>query len=503
MKLFRLDALGKVASCFAPPLVLTGLGAAGWLGHAYHWNFAHAVEAVHQPALSAESLEKPAHAAGSGKCVGADCPRPASSNLPDIQFTSAEGAKSCGTATAVVSAAPMDDYVTANAVVGYDQTRLAQLALRVPGIVSHVERRLGDHVKTGDPLVIIDSADVGEAKTQLLEACLVYKLKSQHLQRLSEVRHAIPQREYAEACAACELARAQRFNALQKLINLGFSLGLDQLESSSADDLAGRLHLLGLPASYEPTTASYNLIPLVAPFAGVVTTCEVVRGESVEPLKPLYAVADTSRMWIHLNVRQDDAARLKIGAPVIFESDLISRPVQGTLTWIGTEIDQRTRTIQARAEADNPLLDDSPQSADTRRLLQAGAFGSAKILIERHPATAVVPNDAVHWQWEIGRDIVFVCMDDGCTFAPRVVHKGLVHDGYVQILSGLEPGDRIVTAGSRVLSTELSEHLQKQIGDNAMAVRNFRHSQELAQDSPSNPLQDESSKCSLTSFPGP
>lgn len=498
--------LSGIVSWISPLVVLSTVGAIGWCGHTYHWNFAHALEAFRESGDSPElreSTDSPEPSSAPAELFAIE-PASNSSGLPAIQFTSAVAARDCGAAIAAVQTGAMDDRVTANASIGYDQSRLAQLSVRVTGSVSRVERRLGDYVKAGETLALIDSADVGAAKTDLLEACLVYKLKTQHVERLAEIPRAIPQKQYIEAKADCELARARRFNALQKLNNLGFALTLDQLKSASADALAEKLQNLGLTAdACGPTTASYNLVPVVAPFDGIVTSCEIVQGESVEPLKTIYVVADTRRMSINLDVREDDAASLRIGAPVVFETNLIPKPVHGVLTWIGTGIDPHTRTIQARAETDNPLLDASPESHGTRRLLQEGTFGTAQILVHQHPATAVVPKDAVQYQWEIGRDVVFRADQDGHTFEPQVVQTGLVRNGYVEILDGLKAGDRIVTAGTRLLSTELAEYLQEHVGDNATAVRNFRHGQELVQGSPSNRLKDVNSKCSPPSFAGP
>jgi cobalt-zinc-cadmium efflux system membrane fusion protein len=105
--------------------------------------------------------------------------------------------------------------------------------------------------------------------------------------------------------------------------------------------------------------------------------------------------------------------------------------------------------------------------------LQVNAFGTAHILVNSNPASVVVPNDALHWQWEIGREVVFLPSGDGRRFVPRVVRKGVVRDGYVQIIDGVNPGDQVVTAGSRILSSELSKLLEKRLGDNAEAVRDF------------------------------
>src|SRR5204863_3749220 len=121
---------------------------------------------------------------------------------------------------------------------------------------------------------------------------------------------------------------------------------------------------------------------------------------------------------INLDVRQEDVARLRLGATVLFQGGENQPAIPATLTWIGTGIDSRTRTIQARAEADNPLAESGAAGTNARRLLQANAFGSAQISIGSNPAAVVVRNDALHWQWEIWRQVVFVSSLDGGRFEP-------------------------------------------------------------------------------------
>jgi len=456
-----------IVSWLSSLLVLSVLAAIGWWGHANHWQFSHSKHASSAVETSAgHSLPDPAQSAEERPEI-----RPVAGELPEIAFSSAAGAKMVGIETSPVILKTMNEEIFANGTVEYDQTKVAQLSLRVGGTVWRVEKRLGDEVTRGEPLAIIDSAAVGEAKADLLEACVVYRLKSQHLARISQIKDAIAGREIIEVEAATELARTQRSTALQKLINLGFRLSPKELESLSPEELGNRLHVLGLPESLHEETMSNNQIPLVAPFSGIVTKCDIVQGESIEPARPFYVVADTSQMWIQLNVRQDDANRLKLGTPVRFISDMQAVPVTGTLTWIGTAIDPRTRTVQARAQVDNPLREEN----GTGRRLAAGTFGTARILLESRSGALAIPDNALHWQWEIGEEVVFVAEEEGKTFRPQIVEKGLLRDGYVQILQGLQTGARVVTSGSRVLAAELSEHLQAEVGENADAVRTFHH----------------------------
>ncbi len=452
-------------------LVFATLIGIGWWGHVYHWTlpklFAPEAAAQHAPVPRAES-----------KVSRVASPTPPQAGvlleqLPAIEFSSVDATRNCGIETTVARRQSMNNVVVATGSVGYDQTLIAQLSSRVPGVVWRVEKRLGDFVQRGEVLVIIDSAEVGAAKASLLEAAVVYQLKRQTRQRLAEAQNAVAVRSLREAEAAEEVARAQRFNALQRLLNLGFSLHLNEIDGLSSDAIAERLHLLGLPESLDATTASANLIPMIAPFTGIITHCDVVRGEIVDPSKSQYVVADTSRMWINLDIRHEDCPRLRLGSTVVFRSDGGLKPVSGTLTWIGTEINPRTRTVQARAEVNNPCLEDADNERTARRVLQVNAFGSAEIVVSTNPDTVVVPSDAMHWQWELGCDIVFVPTDGGRRFEPRLVRKGLVRDDVVQVLNGLTAGEPVVTGGSRILLSELSEALQDRWGDNDSAVRGF------------------------------
>ncbi len=469
----RLQHIRARAARWLPNLlVFAALGCLGWWGHAHHWTIPRFSELF--AGAEAPPTLTPPQAASERRSL--------SLRLPVIDFGSAEAAKNCGIETSVAIERSIDEVVTANGVVGYDETRLAQLATRVPGIVWRVEKRLGDTVVAGDVLMIVDSAEVGNAKAMLLEAAVVYNSKAKLVERLEGIQGLVAGRELREAEAAREVSRAQRFNAFQKLVNLGFALRLEEIADLPTNELADQLHLLGLPPSLAAGTDSANLIPLRAPFEGVVTNCEVVRGEAVDSARPQYVIADMRRMWINLDVREEDSAKLSISTAVLFNGEGGALPVNGILTWIGTEIDPRTRMIQARAEVDNPLQLD-PKNGHPGRLLRVNSFGTAQILVSKNPLTVVVPDDALHWQWELEKQVVFVPSADNRSFEPRIVRTGLVRDEQAQVLEGLKPGDRVVTTGTRILASELSAQLQKQSGDNSDAVRDFGPEHEAASSS--------------------
>ena len=102
-----------------------------------------------------------------------------------IQFASIEAIDKAGIDIAVVDQRPLVEAITANGEIIYDQTHLAHLASRVPGTVWRVEKQVGEAVRKGDILALVDSAEVGKAKSELLQAIADLRLKQGNVDRLA------------------------------------------------------------------------------------------------------------------------------------------------------------------------------------------------------------------------------------------------------------------------------------------------------------------------------
>ncbi len=471
-------------------LVFGVLGGIGYWGYVFHWTIPQFSELVDADEAKAREVlpPNPANPAPSVPLAGRKSAEPtADDKLPPVRFASAEAIAKTGIELAAAENMAMDEFVVANGVVSYDRTRLAELSVRVPGRVWRVEKHIGDPIRKGDVLAIVESAEVGRAKSDFVEALVLHRLAEQTLARLNEVPDVVTIRAIHEAKGKCELARVRRFNAMQTLANLGLPIKLDSFAGLTEEEAASKLHFLGLPEpivkSLDAGACSANLIPLTAPFDAIVTESNVVVGEMVTSETPQFVISDVSRMWLKLDVRQEDARKLHLGQKLMFSVNGMPGEIPSTLTWIGTEIDPKTRTVQARAEVANPLLA-PPRSAVPltltaypgpakprvsaagnaagQRLLKANAFGTARIRCRENPQAVVAPSLAVQWQWEKSQYIVFVPSADGLSFRARRVQPGLERNGYTEILEGLEPGESVVISGSRMLTAELSETLEEQ-----------------------------------------
>lgn len=366
--------------------------------------------------------------------------------FPAVQLASGEVLRLAGVETGKVESKPFSETVSANAELRYDMTRYAQIVARVSGLVLTVRAEVGQRVATGDVLALVDSAEVGRLKAELLQAAAQVDVRSKAAERS---RVAVEKRfgtdaELQEAQAAFREAQIRSYNARQALINFG--LPVPELKPGEIPSEAD-LQLLGLPKSIaeslDPGTTTANLSPIVSPLEGVVVSRSLVAGEAVEAGKSLFAVADTRRMWVVADLPLNEVARVKLGQDLEFTAEgLQGEPVRGRVSWISTEVDERTRTVQVRADIENP---------DGR--LFANVFGRARITVRKSEASLVVPKNAV--QTQDGSHVVFVRANDE-VFETREVALGAETDGFVEILTGVFPSETVATTGSYVLAAQLN-----------------------------------------------
>jgi multidrug resistance efflux pump len=162
--------------------------------------------------------------------------------------------------------------------------------------VWRVEKHLGDTVRRGDVLVIVESSDVGRLKAEFLNALVAFETKREQLAILEEVKGAVLGRQIRETKSALREARIHLTNAEQALVNLGFELSVADFEKLDDDQRAVRIRTLGLgPDVREGTDRSRitsNLLPLRAPFGGTIIGRDAALGEIVEASRPIFEVAD-------------------------------------------------------------------------------------------------------------------------------------------------------------------------------------------------------------------
>ncbi len=368
-----------------------------------------------------------------------------------LQFVDAAAVEKAGIDVEPVQTERVVESLTANGEITYDETQLARLTPRVMGFVTKVLKNVGDPVREGELVALIDSAEVGRLKGTLLEALAQLDLERDIFQRIAPLArdNVVAGQELITVQKAVEQAKIRVVQTAQALNNLGFDTSIvSELTAQTANQRADLLRYLGIPAELRPKIQTNNLLPVFATLDGVVTKREVVSGEVVETSDLLFEFANTGRMWLTLQVLEEDAHLIDIGQAVSFRPEGFDVPIAGTLSWISTNIDPQTRTVSVRAVVDN---------ADGR--LRSESFGTGEIILRDEPEAIVVPSAAIQWDGNclvaFVRDKDYFQDDVHKVFHVRPVRVGVRTEETTEVIVGLVPGEVVVTDGSGVLRSQL------------------------------------------------
>lgn len=324
-----------------------------------------------------------------------------------------------------------------NGTVDYDENRLVHIASNVAGRIDSIPVDLGARIRAGQPLIWIESAELGHAREGFLRALSELKTASRSYDRARRLvgAKAISQGEF-QTREGDFLAKKAAADAAERAL---------QLSGETAAELAR----LRAAVEQDGGAASFQVprVAIRAPFAGRVIERKVTPGTLVQGMQPLMTLADLSRVRVFLQVYEKDVALLRENLPVrILAEAYPQETFTGRLDFLGGGVDEGTRSIRMRASVENPL-----------EKLRPGMFVKAQIEVpkperETHPVLAV-PQAAL--QTLEGRTNVFVQIADG-KFTRRVVETGHSFEGFTEVLSGIRVGDQVVTEGSFVLKSEFA-----------------------------------------------
>jgi RND family efflux transporter, MFP subunit len=177
-----------------------------------------------------------------------------------------------------------------------------------------------------------------------------------------------------------------------------------------------------------------------SPVTGFVTDRKAFPQTSVTPDTELYTVSDLSQVWATADIFEYEVPFVHIGQRVTFTlSYYPGKPYTGTISYIYPTVDPQTRTVKVRVDLPNPDFTLKPQM-----------FADAQLKVN-YGVQVLVPQEAV---LDSGNAQQVFVVHDGDTFEPRKVTVGPVVDGKVAILSGLKPGEKIVSSGNFLIDSE-------------------------------------------------
>jgi cobalt-zinc-cadmium efflux system membrane fusion protein len=368
--------------------------------------------------------------------------------LARVEFGSAEAVERAGIDVTPVWTSPLTEEVAGPGEVRFDPARVARVPARAGGVVRRVLKAAGDPVRAGEVLAVVESAEVGKAKAEFQQALVQARHRGRARDDLAGAKAATSPAAVREAEAAVKEAAVRVLAAAQALANLGLPVEAEDFRGLAPAEVVTRLRGLGTGAAAPGDAAAANLLPVRAPFAGVVLSADAVAGEVVEPGKALFVVVDASRVWVTLNLGHEDARRVTPGQQVFFRPDGGTREHPAAVVWAGTAADETTRTVPVRAEADNPAGS-----------LRASTLGRGRVVLRSEPKAVVVSRRAVHRLGDT--PVVFVRDPDYLkpggpkAFVARAVTLGGADGPNAEILAGVSSGEIVATKGSEALLREV------------------------------------------------
>jgi membrane fusion protein (multidrug efflux system) len=215
---------------------------------------------------------------------------------------------------------------------------------------------------------------------------------------------------------------------------------LDEVETEL--QLAGS-RLVGAEARFGVARRALRDATVTAPFAGLIARRHVSRGEYVEVGAKLFDLVSLDPIEVAFRVAERDSGRVALGQRVeVRVAPFPEEVFHAEVSIVSPTIDPMTRTLRVKAKLDN---------SDGR--LRPGLFAKVDLGVATRENVLIVPEEAVLLR--VGGPVVFR-LNDESRVERRAVEVGINRDGFVELVAGLSPGDRIVLRGqSRLADGEL------------------------------------------------
>jgi len=342
-----------------------------------------------------------------------------------------EGRGHGGFETIAVGQRPMPKGEELNGEVELDEGRSVFIGPRASGVVRAIRVDVGQRARQGQILFEIESAELSDARAELIKSSAALKLTRATAEREEDLfqKKICPEKDVLESRATLEQAEAADRAIRERLLRLG--LVDEEIDAIARGSAAGQ----------------GGLMPVRAPFAGTVLERSLNLGALVEPGQRNLLLADTSRMWVMTNVYERELAAIlaqqargTVPAEVVVPA-FANRVLKGQVEAVGGTLDEATRTAKARVVVDNP-----------DGILRRGMFAQVRLLLDTGQTALAVPAEAV--LEDEGRSFVFVRHDPEY-FVRRPVSRGRSAGGWVEITRGLRGGETVVTRGAFLLKSDV------------------------------------------------
>jgi cobalt-zinc-cadmium efflux system membrane fusion protein len=308
--------------------------------------------------------------------------------------------------------------------INFNEDMTLQVFTPYPGRIVGLTAKVGDDVQKGQTLFTIDSPDLLQAESTMIAAAGVLDFTTRNLARLRELykTRAVSQKDMEQAASDQQTAEGALRAARDSVRLFGkTNAEIDRIIAERKAD---------------------PILVVPSPIAGRVTARNAAPGLYVQPGNPPapYSVADIDTMWMLANVPENDSPAFRVGQEVkVKVSAFPDRVFEGKIVTVTSIVDPNTRRVLLRSEIKDPQHE-----------LLSGMFANFVIRTGDPVRSVAVPLDGVVREGD-GTQIVWVTADRR-RFTQRKVTIGLRHEGYRQILEGLQSGELVATEGAVFLS---------------------------------------------------
>ena len=331
-------------------------------------------------------------------------------------------AKEAGIAIRTAGPARIRSTLQLSGEIQFNQDAVAHVVPRLAGFVVKSAKNLGDEVKKGDLLAVLESQALADLKSEHLATRTRLDLARtafEREKRLWEDQISAEQDYLASRQALAEAEIAYR-NVEQKLLALG--LGHAAVVRSGADGL--------------------TRFEIRAPIDGVVIEKHLALGEAVAEDASIFTIANLSTVWAEMTVYPRDLNSVKLGQKVTVRATALNAEAQGRVSYVGSLVGEQTRSAKARVTLQNP-----------DRSWRPGLFVTVELVQDEAEVPVAVPVDAI----QTYRDGKVVFGRYGELFEARAVELGRSDGEWAEVTSGLAPGTQYAAANTFILKADLGK----------------------------------------------
>lgn len=354
-----------------------------------------------------------------GCSSSADQKSDAATSVPNVRLTKAQ--RSHIQLYTVVPIAYREK-VDAPGTVDFDNDQATSVVSPFTGPVTRILVALGQPVRKGQPLALVQSADyataIGAYRKAVVTAANARRLAN--ADRDLAAHNGISEREAAQAQTDEASAEADRQAALQALIAMGVDRG------TVARAMTGN-----------PTAGFAGIIR--APVSGIIVDKQITPGQLLQSgSSAAFTVANLSQVWVLAQISPSDLSKVGFHDAAVIDPGNGTGPFHGVVDNVSASVDPNTRAVVARIVAPNPgdLL---KKQMYVHVSIESGRISTGLLV----PVSAVLRDDE-------NLPFVYVAMPDG-SFARRHVTLGYRDSQNYNVTSGLTSGDRIVSNGALFL----------------------------------------------------